>query len=172
MASSLSRPMDKFAATVICPKCGIPKSLNDFYKDASRKDGHYSHCKQCSGDATQRWAEAHVEAKRKHRRTSYRNTAAQVKARNLQKNYKITFEEITARLARQGGCAICHTQEPGSKGWCVDHDHACCSGKRSCGACVRGILCGRCNAGLAFFRDSITFLRSAIFYLVCWRLRK
>jgi len=30
-----------------CKKCNIEKSINEFYRDCSKKDGHHSHCKEC-----------------------------------------------------------------------------------------------------------------------------
>lgn len=68
-------------------------------------------------------------------------------------------------LAQGGGCGVCGTTQPGGKGWCVDHDHACCPGANSCGACVRGVLCENCNVGLGNFRDDVSILEAAVRYL-------
>jgi len=40
-----------------------------------------------------------------------------------------------------GACAVCCVW-PATV---VDHDHACCPGWKSCGKCVRGMLCEGCN---------------------------
>ena len=78
-----------------------------------------------------------------------------------------TCQHITAasRDAQGNACAICGTQDPGKRGWHIDHDHSCCPGKTSCGLCVRGLLCSRCNIGLGFFLDNINALRAAEAYL-------
>jgi hypothetical protein len=47
----------------------------------------------------------------------------------------------------------------------VDHDHTCCSGEITCGKCVRGLLCVRCNTVLGLLRDDPEILRAAIAYL-------
>jgi Recombination endonuclease VII len=47
----------------------------------------------------------------------------------------------------------------------IDHDHACCSGRTSCGKCIRGLLCNRCNRALGLFGDSVELLKKAIEYL-------
>ena len=34
-------------------------------------------------------------------------------------------------------------------GWpCIDHDHSCCPESRSCGQCIRGVICSGCNTML------------------------
>lgn len=69
--------------------------------------------------------------------------------------YGITEERFSQMLEEQDyACGIC--QEPfGNRHPRIDHDHACCpvppSGRsRSCGNCVRGLLCVRCNAYLGW----------------------
>ena len=74
----------------------------------------------------------------------------------IAKKYGLSAHDFAARLEAQGYvCAICG--EAPEAGPVVDHDHIT--------AAVRGILCGTCNAGLGYFRDSTALLRSAATYL-------
>lgn len=54
--------------------------------------------------------------------------------------------------AQDGLCAVCgqpettvHYRTGKVQRLAVDHDHYCCPGKKSCGRCIRGLLCERCN---------------------------
>jgi excisionase family DNA binding protein len=67
------------------------------------------------------------------------------------------------------GCAICGTNEWGTKGPCIDHDHSCCLGREGCGRCVRGVLCQRCNKMLGHAVDDPERLRKGIEYLTQYR---
>lgn len=85
--------------------------------------------------------------------------------RNLKIRFRISTDDYNKMLDLQGGvCAICR-QPPGSHRLGVDHDHLCCLGKKSCGKCVRGLLCDNCNFMLAKAKDDTGRLRNAIRYL-------
>jgi len=68
----------------------------------------------------------------------------------LMYRYKLTPESYQAMFIAQGSCCkLCGRK---TKRYVVYHDHTCCNAasRRTCGKCVRGILCVPCNAGLGF----------------------
>lgn len=83
-------------------------------------------------------------------------------------DHNISLEDYTRMLESQGrACAICRTTQVPIKGWFyVDHDHRCCPTKaRSCGKCIRGLLCNNCNTGLGYFADNPEAMRRAAEYV-------
>lgn len=83
------------------------------------------------------------------------------------KLYKLTPDDYDALLAKQGGvCAICGVVPILDERLRVDHDHACCPARsRSCGKCVRGLLCSLCNLMIGYANDDTRRLHRAIEYL-------
>jgi len=80
-------------------------------------------------------------------------------------NYGMNRIEWDALFVSQGSaCAICRSTE-GGNGWHTDHDHSCCPLRKSCGKCVRGILCNGCNTGIGLLQDSAEILTAAAAYL-------
>jgi hypothetical protein len=81
----------------------------------------------------------------------------------LQARYGLPIAEYEALAAAQGNaCAVCGSTDELLH---VDHDHLCCRSDKTCGKCVRGLLCTRCNQGLGHFRDSPDLLLAAVAYL-------
>ena len=92
------------------------------------------------------------------------------RAHRLSTKFQMTPADFETMFDSQDRrCAICRTDQPG-RSWNIDHDHSCCDGKRSCGRCVRGILCQLCNQGLGQFRDNTDHMRAAITYLGAFHL--
>jgi hypothetical protein len=81
------------------------------------------------------------------------------------KTYSLAEGQYAALYEAQGGvCAICRRATGKTRKLSVDHDHKCCDGPVSCGACVRGLLCRPCNDMLGHGRDDVEFFARAIRY--------
>jgi hypothetical protein len=77
---------------------------------------------------------------------------------HLMDKYGISDRDYSLLMESQRGvCKICSKICASGRALSVDHDHA--TGR------VRGLLCGKCNAGLGLFMDSKTNLELAIKYL-------
>lgn len=127
-----------------CRRCGGPKP-----------SGHgRSYCVKCS------------VIRRREAAKTYRDSdrGAAAKLRKRLKAYNLTEDEYYKLLDRQDGkCAVCG-QIPDV--FHIDHDHRCCPAGESCGRCVRGLLCSRCNQGIGFLQDDFRVAYSAYAYLV------
>lgn len=147
-----------------CTKCNQTKELNAFYKDKYTRDGYRPDCRECNLEG---------------QRNRYHSIPGPRTTRVLLEVPKGTTRAVTLRLARYGlsfegycallnkqdsSCAICKVE---GETLYIDHDHNCCAGNRSCGQCVRGLLCHRCNTMLGFALDNMDTLVNAAFYLSC-----
>lgn len=78
-------------------------------------------------------------------RVVYKNKDTKVNARRRQlKNYYNLTQDQYDEMAKDG-CHICGAAKLAYKDLHVDHDHNHCDSYKSCGLCVRGILCDACN---------------------------
>lgn len=85
----------------------------------------------------------------------------------LQKHYGITVDEFDRRRDEQDGrCAMCGEEHDLL---CVDHDHTCCPGPKSCGECVRGLVCVNCNRSLGVIENA-EIMAAADTYLARYRV--
>lgn len=150
----------------ICSKCGVPKPLGslEFYRNVDSKDGYRSDCKACCRVDVMGPRMAQQEDKRAYMRSYNVVNADNLRHAYLLRNYGISLERYVEMFdAQEGRCSIC--QRTQAKALAVDHDHACCPGKRSCGRCVRGLLCSRCNVALGNFQDDPSIMERAIAYV-------
>lgn len=163
-----------------CRKCHNIYALSDFYKLVIAPDGLRYECKICTArEARQRRLSRTDKQKQaaKEYQNNYKRTHPEMVRRScLKRKYKITLEQYEQQLAQQGGgCAICGVLPDAIRVFHVDHDHSCCAvGKTSvktCGKCIRGLLCSRCNNGLGQFGDDSLRLERAAQYLKDFNIR-
>jgi len=101
--------------------------------------------------------------KRRYRKEGRHKTALY----NLSKSYDQLL------IDQKNCCASCFRERTVNEIFMVDHDHSCCSTtKKSCGKCVRGLVCRSCNTALGFVKDSKKHLQQLIDYLERYDKRK
>jgi hypothetical protein len=120
-----------------CRRCLTWLGVENFHRNARSSDGLAGTCRRC-----------------------HRN-------HQLKRDFGITLAEYEAALAAQGGgCAACGVTEEGNgRMLAVDHDHACCPSRKTCGQCIRGLLCSACNLQLGRVADDIDRLEALVGYL-------
>jgi hypothetical protein len=139
--SDAGRPRTRFVVdgNLKCGKCKEDKPVEEYYTSAASACGYMSTCRPC----LKLQKPASLERSWKYL---------------LRTRYQMTPEHYQARFdAQHGLCACCGQPEtrktPSGVGvarLCVDHDHRCCPGDRSCGLCVRQLLCTRCNTAVGY----------------------
>lgn len=163
--------------TKACTKCFRTLPLEDFVKSKQRKSGLGSWCKECARkvkrESNARVKSADPDGFAKRRRAyvaKYKSIHADRvresgRARDIVRRFGVTIQQYEEMLEGQGGtCATCKSV-PESKRFAVDHDHSCCSGQKTCGKCIRGLLCSNCNTALGLVKDSTDTLKKMIDYL-------
>lgn len=104
----------------------------------------------------------HIEKKKRYQREYRLKHLERIKIKDrfksLKSKYGVTQEVYDAMFKQQNGvCKICKQTERGRyKNLAVDHCHQT--------GTVRGLLCRRCNLGLAYLENKF-FMDSALTYL-------
>jgi hypothetical protein len=127
----------------LCYRCKESKSETEFYKSTSTPDKLRRECKLCSNKLSKEYQHQNYDAvKQQTYRFKYR--------------YGLTPDDWTALYNRQcGACGVCRASfPPERKLLYVDHDHSCCPGRKSCGQCVRGLLCMSCNIAVSYHEEA------------------
>lgn len=175
-----------------CVSCCTLLDFSEFQKNRNQVDGLKTICKRCVSWRS-RHERIHRDQKRideiNARRRQWRKDnpkAAQeadkaewlrrVEKRNVERPGQavVVNNKAMRRRALHGlsedefakikasPCEICGIQTD----IVIDHDHDCCPGAFSCGACVRGGLCQKCNTGLGMMKDNPVIVESAYKYLM------
>jgi Recombination endonuclease VII len=163
----------------LCCDCNAVKEACEFTREAESSDGLHCRCRVClrkrrivrgkavgvseklcsSCDLVKPAAEFPVKSDMADRLNSYCTFCTRVRKHGL------TLPQYAELFERQGGACICGVPIELTGTLHIDHDHSCCVGVRSCGACVRGLLCGSCNRALGLLEDSPERLIKLAVYL-------
>lgn len=139
----------------ICPKCNQEKELELFRKQKNNKSGYANVCKKCHSEYMTAYYIKNPEknAEKIRMNTHYKPSW---RRHNLTEEAYIELFNLY-----DGKCHSCKDNDAVN----IDHDHSCCDSYRSCGNCVRGLLCHGCNTALGLLQDSPKNIKNLLEYI-------
>lgn len=151
-----------------CKTCKKEKELSEFHYTPYKTNKNYSgSCKICNLERAKRRLQEDPEKRKAANQSSrlwQKKNRKRYKYLLLKNCFGITEEFYnTLKKEQNDVCAICKrpettiTKHGHLKDLAVDHDHS--TGK------IRGLLCGSCNRGIGFLKDSPDVCISAADYL-------
>lgn len=129
-----------------CKKCLIEQPVTNFTKNKQNSDNLQTSCKSCLS-----------QYKKKNRSTPEQKEKNRLYG--IKVKYNLSPEEYYELIS--SGCNSCGS----TSGLAVDHDHSCCPGKTTCGKCIRGVLCRRCNTAEGMFKNDPKMIYNLIKYM-------
>lgn len=147
------------------PGCGCKKHARKSLIDWNDPDQRRAYNQRKSREKYAADPEPIREAARRYRREKPgRNGRDRDKPAEYKWRYGITAQQVAEMAEAQNQlCYLCN--EPldfeTPRRMHIDHDKSCCRGRRSCGACVRGLACDKCNLGIGHFGDDPERIRRA-----------
>ena len=125
----------------ICRICNEKKELGEFPAAKRNRDGHRNECKPCYAAYFREYYRKDPER--------YKEKSRRQKSYTRHGLTDSQYEELIK--LHNGLCHLCLINLASV----VDHDHSCCK-NRSCGYCVRGVLCTSCNTAIGMLKENIS----------------
>ena len=133
-----------------CKWCGGPNDRVPQARYCSYACRHKSYRESDHGRAVRK---AYTALEKTKLASRQRKQTDAVRAQTRATRYGITVAQLQELLA-----AGCFAPNCGKvENLHIDHDHACCSRKGSCGNCIRGAICGFHNKYLGFLEADWQF---------------
>ena len=159
-----------------CSACAEEKLLDQFYTNPGGTGGVYSICKECESKKAKQDYKSDPEPIKDYQKRMRKEHPERYRRHELKKHFRMTLEEHNKLFESQGRvCSGCGSPESGEASgyWHTDHDSSCCpTGSRTCGKCIRGILCRWCNLALGNAKDDPKRLRNLADYLDRYAIKK